>query len=136
MENIIFLIFIIVMFLLQAVGQILTRRKRHFPREEKPPQEATLEDILERLGFPMEKPPLEEKPAEIEIEEASELEKAEEVKTGSEDEKIPEPLPDKIPEKEGILSFDKLEEAIIYSAIIGPPKAKQFCRSGEIGRHA
>lgn len=124
MENLIFLIFLLIIFFLQALGQILERKKKEIPQEETPFPEITWEDTEET----QEKQSASEK-EEIPVEIIEEEKKEESVETKKEIEAEPE-------EKEETISLDELEKAIIYSTIIGPPKAYKICRSGGIGRHA
>jgi len=126
MENLGFLIFIIVIFLLQAIGQILTRKqKKNIPYQGGSPREQTLEDILESMGLPIPKEeeplpqeilPPEKKDEEISLE-GIELEKTVEERSKKEQVKDEQ-------QKEEILLYNNLEDAIIYSAIIGPPKSR------------
>ena len=136
MNNLIFIIFIVVIFIFQALGQVLTKRqKQTTPQGEKPSKGKTIEDILKTLGFP---PIEEEPPAEVIVEKKKEekpkIEKAVGGKPQEEEKTVPA-LAEKLPEKE-FLPLDKLEEAIIYSTIIGPPKAYQIRRGAGIGLQA
>ncbi len=56
-----------------------------------------------------------------------------EVKLTKEKEAFP---PTEVPEETFDFSQDKVKEGIILSTVLGPPKAYQLCRGGEIGRRA
>ncbi|MCM8763602.1 MAG: hypothetical protein NC927_00730 [Candidatus Omnitrophica bacterium] len=109
------------------MGQILERKKRHTPVEEKTSPKNPLEDLLETLEIPY--PGEENLPAEVVFEEKEkaqelEVEKIQEINLEKK-EKVEEIKLSKT-EKGETISPHELETAIIYSAIIGPPRALQL----------
>ena len=136
-----FLTFLIFIILIQRLLKSLQEQQK----EQKQPTEQELKNYFQGLGFPREeeipaesKPePKPEKPKQPVIvkKEAKELE----VETAEPKPVEIEFLPKKAEEVEEELpdfSTDKLEQGIVFSAILGPPKAYKIRRSGEIGRRA
>lgn len=121
------LFFIILILLIQGLSKILEKEtNKKEPKEE-------IEKYFETLGFPTIRiPPKKEKPPKLE-------EKKMEAQPPIIKEERPV-LKEKISEiKEEISPLfppGKLEEGIILSEILGPPKASRIRRGGEIGRHA
>lgn len=133
MENLIFLFFILFIFILQSLGQILERRRK-IPPEEKTSEESPLEDILGTQEIPL---PQEEKiPLEVVSKEEEEKKEGIEEKRLKKEIKPQEIKPIFPEEREEIVSSQELETAIIYSTIIGPPKALQIRRGAGIGIQA
>lgn len=139
MEDLIFLIFILIIFFVNLLGQIF-RRGKEVPQEEDSSREITLEDILETMNPPY---PEEEKKVPVEsvvIEQPEENKKLEEkpeeeIKELEKDEEIREEL--ETAEKKKRLNFpEDLETAIIYSTILGKPKALQIRRGAGTGIQA
>lgn len=130
MENLILLIFILIVFFLQSLGQILERRKRA-SQKEKTSEETPLEEIFETIEIPY---PAEMKvPVEVSSEKTEEIaEKAVEETQEIKEEKTEEAKP----EQDEIISSDEWETAIIYSTILGTPKALQFRRGAGTGIQA
>ena len=133
-----FLIFIIFILLLQRLSKNLEEQRRQQQEEEK---EEKIKDFFQTLGFPLpeEIPP---KPKPEEPKEPAvikkEIKKPEAGIAELKPEKV-EPRGKEIEEDEEELptfSEDKLEEGIILSAILGPPKAHQIRRGGGIGIRA
>lgn len=125
------LIWLIIIFF-WIISLLAKTKKGPQPKEE--PYEPTYEpseeeeEILETLGLPLPIP--REKPKE-KIEEAPILIQKEEVKPEIEVTPVePLPKPEISPETKPpeFLSSDKLEEGIILSIILGPPKALTICR--------
>lgn len=95
-------------------------RKRRLQPEEKIPPEIE-EEILETLGFPIPKPPKTQAP----LEEIIVPIQAKEEKVRPETETKPQTISLEIKEEEPeYLSVEKLQEGMILSIILGPPKAK------------
>jgi hypothetical protein len=133
-----FLIFIIFILLLRKASRTLEEQRKE---QQKEPTEEEIKNLFQTLGFPppQEIPP-EPKPerAEEPVIVKKEIKKPEVKIAELKPAKI-KPPPKQVEEaKEELLTFsqDKLEEGIILSEILGPPKAYQIRRSGEIGRHA
>ena len=132
-----FLTFLILILLIQRWLKSLQEQQEQ-QKEQKEPTEKEVKDYFQILGFP----PAEELPPKPKLEEPKQpaiVKK--QVKKLKEEAIEPKPAeikfpPEKIEEVEEellALSTDKLEEGIILSEILGPPKAYQPRRGGGIG---
>ncbi len=130
-----FLIFLIFIILIQRLLKTLQEQQK----QQQEPTEKEIKNYFQALGLP----PIKELPPEPRPEKA----KQPPIRIKKPEVKIPELKPVKMKamhkemieetkEELPVFSEDKLEEGIILSAILGPPKAYQIRRSGEIGRHA
>lgn len=129
------LLFIFII-LLQRLSKTLQEQPRRGQQGEV--SRKKIEDLFQILGFPLpeEIPPKPERPKEPII--VKRKTKKPEVEIAELKPAKIEPLPEQVEKtKEGLPTFsqDKLQEGIILSVILGPPKAHQIRRSGEIGRH-
>jgi len=115
-----FLFFIIFILLIQGLSKILEKETKKRNSEEKPVTEEELEKYFETLGFPTLRipKPKREKPPEKKKEEKVE------VPVIKEEKPLLKPEISKI-EKKILPEFllERLEEGIILSEILGPPKA-------------
>lgn len=118
-------LFILFMFILQIFLTKAAKKQRELPSSEE-----EIGDIFETLGFP--KPPVQPKRVEPEI---IKPQVPEEIIPPEEIKKVPAILAEET-KKEPYLSRETLEEGIVLSVILGPPKAYQICRGGGIGMHA
>jgi hypothetical protein len=133
-----FLTFLILILLIQRWLKSLQEQQEQ-QKEQKEPTEKEAKDYFQILGFPPAeelppKPKL-EKPKEPVVTVKKEVEKTELKIAELKPVKI-EPSPQQIEEIEEQLpdfSSDKLEQGIILSEILGPPKAYQTRRGGGIG---
>ena len=132
-----FLLFITFIILIQRLIKTLQEQQREQPE----PTEDEIRNYFQSLGFPppeeIPPKPKPEKPKEPVIVKKAIKEPGVEI-TELKPRRI-EPSPkqiEKIEKKVSVFSTDKLEEGIILSEILGPPKAYRIRRSGEIGRRA
>lgn len=109
-----FLIFIIFLIVFSYLSKVLEQQQEKEKIEKQPSQ----------IGLPLLEEARQPKPQIITIKEA--LPEAVQIQ-----EKIQEEA-----EEPSYFSMDKLEEGIILSIILGPPKADQLRRGGGIGIHA
>ena len=126
-----FLLFITFLILIQKLIKTLQEQQK----EQKEPSEEETKDYFQSLGFP---PPREippqpkpERPKEPVI--AKREIKRPEIKIAEFKPTRIEVPPKQAEEELPTFSQDKLEEGIILSAILGPPKAYQIRRSVETG---
>ena len=133
-----FLIFLIIILLIQRKLKALQEQQKG--QQEAPTEEET-KHYFQSLGFP----PPEEIPSEPKQEKAKEPVivqkqiKRPEVKIAELKPikfKLPPEETEEAEEQLPSYSADKLEEGIILSEILGPPKAYRFCRGGGIGIRA
>ena len=133
-----FLIFLIFIIFIQRLFKTLQEQQREQPKE---PAEEEIKNYFQTLGFPAP----EEIPPEPKLERpkqppiVKEEDRKPQVKLAELKPAKIEPQPEQIEKpKEELLSFstDKLEQGIILSAILGPPKAYQIRRGGGIGIRA
>jgi hypothetical protein len=132
-----FLTFLIFIILIQKLLKTLQEQQKQQPE----PTEKEIKDYFQNLGFP----PPEELPAEPSREMLKQpVIVKEEIKQPGPKPEL-KPVKAEAPQKEIIeetkqewlvFSEDKLEEGIILSEILSPPKAYQICRDGGIGRRA
>lgn len=108
-------LFLLFIFILQIFLTKAAKKQRELPSSEE-----EIGDIFETLGFP--KPPVQPKRVEPEIIKPEVLE---EIIPSEKIEKPPTVLAEE-PKKEMTLSRETLEEGIILSVILGPPRAKEI----------
>ena len=133
-----FLIFLIIILLIQKKLKALQERQK---QQQEEPTEKEIKHYFQSLGFP----PPEEIPSKPKQEKTKEpvivqkkIKKPEIKIAEIESTKHKLPLKEIEDPKERLPSFltDKLEEGIILSEILGPPKAYRSCRGGGIGIRA
>ena len=132
-----FLTFLILILLIQRWLKSLQEQQGQ-QKEQKEPTEKEVKDYFQILGFP----PAEELPPKPKLEEPKQPDIVKKKVKGLREEAIePKPVETKLAPKkteeveEELLAFssDELEQGIIFSEILGPPKAYQTRRGGGIG---
>ena len=138
-----FLIFLILIILMQRFIKTLQeqQQKEQQKKQQQEPTEDEVRNYFQILGFPLpEEIPIEPKP-ERQKEPVITKKEIKKTEVGVSEDKPEKPEP-KLKQKEVkkeevfILSADKLEEGILLSEILAPPKAHQLCRGGGIGIRA
>ena len=133
-----FLIFIMFILLLQKFSKNLEEQRK---QQEEETKEEKIGDLFQTLGFPLpeETPPRPEwkmpkEPAIVK----KEIKRPEAEIAELKPEKIETPIKQIEEAEEELPTFseDKLQEGIILSEILGPPKAYQIRRGGGIGIRA
>ncbi len=143
-----FLLFIIFIILMQRLMKTLQEQQK---QQQEEMNNGEFEDIFQVLNIPAPSQPQRQRvPVEQEIQKTEktaivkkQIKKAEQETPGAKIDVVT-PLQSEQaengrtePYSDGLLSGDKIEEGIVLSEILGPPKAYQrIRRSGEIGRHA
>ncbi len=133
-----FLLFVIFIILIQRLTRVLQEQQKEEQRE---PAKEKINELFKTLGFPLpEETPPEPKSERLESPKEPVIVKKEikkpEVEIAEFKPTKIEPPPKRTEEEEEELpafSTDKLEEGIVLSEILGPPKAYQIRRGGGIG---
>lgn len=123
-----FLFFIIFILLIQGLFKLLEKEEE---LEERPTTEEKLKKYFEALGLPIEVPTSKKEKILKKKEEIEEA-KPSIIRPSAVEEKRPIPTP-KIEVEEKILTYfpsEKLEEGIILSEILGPPKSLKILGRG------
>lgn len=121
--------------MMQSLSKLLEKEAKKRRSQEGPVSEEELKDYFENLEFPHREIPIPEKRAPLpKVEPPIAPRFPEKI-----EKRIEAPVAieaPKIEEKEFELDLEDLEQGIILSEILSPPKAFRSSRSGEIGRHA
>ncbi len=126
-----FLFFIIFILLIQGLFKLLEKGEKEEELEEKPTTEEELKKYFEALGLPVRVPTSKKEKIPKKKEEIEEV-KPSIIRPSAVEEKRPIPTP-KIKTEEEILTYfpsEKLEEGIILSEILGPPKSLKILSRG------